>query len=41
MTKWLHAHFLGVFDEAELNMLNTAMLKLIEVNDMADPADRN
>ena len=41
MTKWLHAHFLDVFDEAELKMLNTAMLKLIDVNDMADPADRN
>lgn len=41
LVRWLSRHFLDVFDEEELALLNRALLKLIVANQMDDPADRD
>jgi len=40
IAKWLHEHFIDVLSERELATLNRAMLKLIKVNQLDDPALR-
>ena len=37
---WLKQHFTDVFNDQELKTLNKAMLKLIEANQIQDPADQ-
>ena len=40
LSRWLNQHFTDVFNDQELKMLNKAMLKLIEANQIEDPADQ-
>ena len=40
MSEWLAEHFTDVFTDQELKALNKAMLKLIEANEMKDPANQ-
>ena len=40
LSRWLNQHFTDVFNDQELKTLNKAMLKLIEANDIADPAEQ-
>ena len=40
LARWLNQHFTDVFSDQELKTLNKAMLKLIEANEIADPAER-
>ena len=40
LSQWLNQHFTDVFNDQELKTLNKAMLKLIEANQMEDPADQ-
>ncbi len=40
LSPWLNEHFTDVFSDQELKTLNKAMLKLIEANQMQDPADQ-
>lgn len=40
LSRWLNQHFTDVFSDQELKMLNRAMLKLIEANQIPDPANQ-
>ncbi len=40
LSQWLNQHFTDVFNDQELKTLNKAMLKLIEANQIQDPADQ-
>ena len=40
LSPWLNQHFTDVFSDQELKTLNKAMLKLIDANQMQDPADQ-
>ena len=40
LSQWLSQHFTDVFNDQELKTLNKAMLKLIETNQIQDPADQ-
>ena len=40
LSRWLNQHFTDVFNDQELKTLNKAMLKLIEANGIADPAEQ-
>ena len=39
LSKWLNEHFTDVFSDQELKMLNKALLKRIDANEIEDPAD--
>ena len=39
LSQWLNQHFTDIFTDQELKTLNKAMLKLIEANQIEDPAD--
>ena len=40
LSRWLNRNFTDVFNDQELKTLNKAMLKLIEANQIQDPADQ-